>query len=123
MTSFHTHIRLPIGPLGGAPLPTLAEPVSEADFVLRQRDFIQQVFGHCTYLRNSARTTPVSDAFLSVLVNLIDVLDANAPDDACRCVQQLVRVLQTVSPQLLGTPLSGGDKKHRDSSGHRTDRS
>lgn len=111
MTSFHTHIRLPIGPLGGSPLLLLAEPVSDADFVLRQRDFIQQVFGHCTYLRNCARTTPVSDAFLSVLVNLIDVLDANAPDDACRCVQQLVKVLQTVSPQLLGAPSSGGDKK------------
>lgn len=54
---------------------------------------------------------PLSDAFLGVLVNLIDVLDANAPDEARHCIQQLVRVLKTVSPQLLDGALDGAPSK------------
>lgn len=112
MTSFRTHIQIPVGPLGEAPLPALSEPVSDAEFLLRQRDFIQQVYGHSNFLQAHARAMPTSDAFLGVLVNLIDVLDANAPDEARHCIEQLVRVLMTVSPQLLdgqALPLSVRD--------------
>ena len=111
MNAFRTHIQIPIGPLGKATLPALIEPVSDAEFLLRQRDFIQQVFGHSSYLHARARVMPTSDAFLGVLVNLIDVLDANSPDEARHCVQQLVHVLKTVSPQLLDGPLDGASAK------------
>jgi hypothetical protein len=111
MPSSRTHIQIPIGPLGEATLLALTDPVSDAEFLLRQRDFIQQVFGHSSYLHTRARAMPLSDAFLGVLVNLIDVLDANAPDEARHCIHQLIHVLKTVSPQLLDGPFDGASSK------------
>ena len=90
-------VRLPFA-LSDRTLAVISAPLDDDEFAAHQVEFIKHVFGYCAYLREHSRETPVSDAFLAVFVNLFEVMDANAPDDARRCVTQLLEVFRVVFP-------------------------
>jgi hypothetical protein len=94
-----SYIRLPSA-LSDGPLVVPPQPLDDDEFSAHQVEFIQHVFGYCAFLRARSRDTPVSDAFLAVFVNLIEVLNTNAPDDARRCAAQLQEILGIVFPGL-----------------------
>lgn len=92
-----SYIRLPSA-LSDAPLLVLPPPLDDDEFAAHQVEFIQRVFGYCEFLRAHSRETPVSDAFLAAFVNLFDVMNINAPEDARRCAAQLRDILRVVFP-------------------------
>jgi hypothetical protein len=97
MNDTSSYVRLPAG-LVERRLAVIPLALDDDEFAAQQIEFIKHVFGYCVYLREHARETPVSDAFLAVFVNLFEAIDANAPEDARRCATQLVGVLQVVFP-------------------------
>lgn len=97
MSDSPSFVRLPFS-LSGRALAVVSAPLDDDQFAAHQVEFIKHVFGYCAYLRAHYRETPVSDAFLAVFVNLVEVMDANAPDDARRCVAQLLEVFRVVFP-------------------------
>lgn len=97
MSDSPSFVRLPFS-LSDRTLAVVPEPLDDDEFAAHQIEFIKHVFGYCAYLRKHSRETPVSDAFLAVFVNLFEVMDANAPDDAHRCITQLLEVVRVVFP-------------------------
>ena len=93
------YIRLPSA-LSEGPLVVALKPLDDDEFAAHQVEFIQHVFGYCAFLRAHSRETPISDAFLAAFVNLIEVVNTNAPDDARRCAAQLQTILGVVFPGL-----------------------
>jgi hypothetical protein len=81
--------------------------MDDAQFEARQVEFIRHLFGYCAYLREHGRAAPVSDAFLAVLVKLLEVLELNAPSEARQCAAQLARIMQVTVPDLdvLSSPI------------------
>jgi hypothetical protein len=94
-----SYIRLPSA-LSDAPLVVLPPSLDDDEFAAHQVEFIQRVFGYCEFLRARSRETPVSDAFLAAFVNLFEVVNTNAPEDARRCAGQLQEILRVVFPGL-----------------------
>jgi hypothetical protein len=86
--------------LSAAPLAVLPPLPDDDEFATHQVAFIRHVFGYCEFLRAHSRETPVSDAFLAVFVNLFEVVNTNAPEDARRCASQLREILRVVFPGL-----------------------
>lgn len=78
--------------------------MDDAQFEARQVDFIRHLFGYCAYLREHGRENPVSDAFLPVLVKLLEVLELNAASEARQCASQLIRIMQVTFPDLGAPP-------------------
>ena len=93
-----SYIRLPSS-LSDRPLLVLPQSLNDDEFVAHQIEFIQRIFGYGTFLGSAGRETPVSDAFLAAFVNLLDVMEANAPDDARRCADQLRGILKVIFPE------------------------
>ncbi|WP_208866305.1 hypothetical protein [Paraburkholderia lacunae] len=98
MSDSPSYLRLPSA-LSNRPLAVISPSLDDDQFAAHQVEFIKHVFGYCTYLREHSRETPMSDAFLSVFVNLFDAMDANAPDDARRCAGQLLKIFRVVIPE------------------------
>jgi hypothetical protein len=98
MSDTPSYIRLPYA-LSDRPLAVIPPSLDDDQFAAQQVEFIKHVFGYCAYLREHSRETPVSDAFLSVFVNLFDAMDANAPGDARRCAGQFLKILRVVVPE------------------------
>lgn len=96
MSDISSYVRLPAG-LSDRHL-TVVTSALDDEFAAQQIEFIRHVFGYRAFLREHERETPVSDAFLSVFVNLFEAIDANVPEDARRCATQLIDVLQVVFP-------------------------
>jgi len=94
-----SYIRLPSA-LSDAPLVVLPPSIDDDEFAAHQVEFIRRVFGYCEFLRAHSRETPVSDAFLAAFVNLFEVVNTNAPEDARRCAAQLQEILRVVFPGL-----------------------
>jgi len=94
-----SYIRLPSA-LSAAALVVLPPSLDDDEFAAHQVEFIQRVFGYCEFLRAHSRETPVSDAFLAAFVNLFEVMNTNAPEDAHRCAAQLQQILHVVFPGL-----------------------
>ncbi|WP_206955919.1 hypothetical protein [Trinickia acidisoli] len=100
MTDAQRHIRLPISFLPNQSSVVAAPPQDDEQFAVRQVEFIQQLFGRGEYLRTRSRGTPVSDAFLSAFITLLDVLAENtSADEANQCVRQLRHVLGVAFPR------------------------
>jgi hypothetical protein len=98
MTDRTSYIRLPSA-LSNPALIVLPESLDDDKFSAHQIEFVERIFGYCAFLGTAGRETPVSDAFLAVFVNLLDVMEANAPEDARRCVNQLRGILKAVFPE------------------------
>lgn len=98
MTHPHT-IRLPGALHDGRETVAVAGPLDDEAFASRQVEFLQAVFGHADYLRSRARPTPVADAFLCAIVNLLEGIALNDTNASTVCREQLVRVIAALSPQ------------------------
>jgi hypothetical protein len=124
MSDYRPYIRLPIHLFARRPLVLVSEAHDDEQFAAHEVEFVRHLFGRCAYLREHSRPTPVSDAFLSVFVDLIDILEANAPSEARQCATQLRQVIQVVFPDLppeielhtahspAPSAASNGDMKH-----------
>ena len=77
-----------------------AGPLDEGQFAAHELEFVRCLFGYSEYLRTGSRETPVSDAFLSVLVMLLETIDLNAPLEARRCAAQLKQIVDVMFPDL-----------------------
>jgi hypothetical protein len=75
-------------------------PLDDAQFAAYELEFVRHLFGYADFLRNCSRETPVSDAFLPVLVMLLEIIDLNAPLEARRCVSQLKQILEITFPDV-----------------------
>jgi len=95
-----SYVRLPHRHDSVNPLTVASEPIDDDQFSARQIEFIRHLFGYCAYLREHARATPVSDAFLPVFVMLLEVLELNSPVEARQCVAQLTQVMRVTFPDL-----------------------
>ncbi len=95
-----SYVRLPHGHDSVNPLTVASEPMDDDQFSARRIEFIRHLFGYSAYLREHARATPVSDAFLPVFVMLLEVLELNAPIEARQCVAQLTQVIRVTFPGL-----------------------
>jgi hypothetical protein len=86
-------------------------PIDDGQFAAHELEFVRHLFGYAEFLRNCSRDTPVSDAFLPVLVMLLEIIDLNAPLEARRCVSQLKQILEVTFPDVgPGTwPETSGD--------------
>jgi hypothetical protein len=91
-------IRLPLGFPSEQTTVVADLPHDDEQFAVRQIEFIRHVVGRSEFLRAHDQTTPLSDAFLSAIVTLLDVLVENSPDEAERCVTQLRQILDTTFP-------------------------
>ncbi|MFM0290909.1 hypothetical protein [Paraburkholderia megapolitana] len=99
MSDITNYIRLPSA-LSDKRLMTVPSSIDDDEFAAHQIEFVRHVFSYCAHLHEHARETPVSDAFLAVFVNLFEVMDTNAPDDARRCALQLREVFRVIFPEL-----------------------
>jgi hypothetical protein len=86
-----SYVRLPHMPASLKLLTVASEPIDDDQFSARQIEFIRQLFGYSAYLREHARTTPVSDAFLPAFVMLLEVMELNSALEARQCAAQLPR--------------------------------
>lgn len=100
MTDFTPYVRLPQTLAADRPLTVASDPIDDDQFAARQVEFVRHVFGYCALLRESGRKTPTADAFLSVFVMLLEVIELNAPVEARQCAEQLVKIVQVVFPDL-----------------------
>ena len=100
MNDLHTPIRLPLGFPFGHTAVAAAPPQDDEQFATCQIEFIRHLFGRSEFLHTHARVTPRSDAFLSAIVTLIDVLVENNPAEAEHCVTQLRTVLDAAFPDI-----------------------
>lgn len=75
-------------------------PIDDAQFAAHELEFVRHLFGYSDFLRNCSRETPVSDAFLPVLVMLLEIIDLNAPLEARRCVGHLKQILEITFPDV-----------------------
>ncbi|HZZ14271.1 MAG TPA: hypothetical protein VFE79_26565 [Paraburkholderia sp.] len=100
MSDFTSYVRLPHTLISDAPLTIASAPIDSDQFAARQVEFVSHLFGYCAYLRDQGRTTPISDAFLPVLVMLLEVLELNSAPDAHRCAAQLSKILMVTFPDL-----------------------
>lgn len=100
MSEFTPYVRLPHAPVADVSLTIASESIDSAQFAARQVEFIRHLFGHTAYLREHARATPVSDAFLPVFVTLLEVLQLNAPDESRQCAAQLIQIMKVNFPDL-----------------------
>jgi hypothetical protein len=96
------YVRLPHTLGADKPLVLADTRLTDEQFIERQREFVQHLFGHCAFLRERSREMPVSDAFLSVFVMLFEVLDLNAPEQSRYCATQLHQIMQVLFPGLGG---------------------
>lgn len=99
MSDLTTYVRLPAA-LSDKRLAVVPPSIDDDEFAAQQIEFIRQVFSYGAYLREHKRETPVSDAFLTAFVNLVEAMDTNAPGDARRCVAQLQDIFRVVFPEL-----------------------
>jgi hypothetical protein len=97
VTDSRSYVRLPAA-LSDRLLAVIPPAINDDEFAAHQTEFIRHIFGYCEYLKEHARESPVSDAFLAVFVNLFEALHANAPDDARRCTTQLLTILRALVP-------------------------
>jgi hypothetical protein len=104
MSDYRPYIRLPLQMFSGHLSVLVSEPHDDEQFAAHQVEFVRHVFGRCAYLREHSRAMPVSDTFLSVFVNLIDVLEANAPAQAGYFATQLYQVLRVSFPDIEPPP-------------------
>ena len=111
MSDEASYVKLPPG-LSDHSLTLVPSSLDEDEFVAHQVEFVRHIFGYCAYLAEHGRETAVSDAFLSVFVNLFDVMDSNVPCDARLCAGQLMKVLYAIFPdvEMNGTPAPLGTK-------------
>ncbi|MGF6768060.1 hypothetical protein P3T18_000530 [Paraburkholderia sp. GAS199] len=114
MTDSISYVRLPHTLAARQTLIVPSEPLDDSQFAAHELEFVRKLFGYSEFLRKCARETPVSDAFLPVLVMLLEVIDLNAPHEARRCVSQLKQILEVTFPEggvavLPGTSSSTGD--------------
>ncbi|MFM0610221.1 hypothetical protein PQR05_37610 [Paraburkholderia sediminicola] len=100
MNDSTSYVRLPHTLTSANPLTVASEPIDGDQFSARQIELVRHLFGYCAYLREHARTTPMSDAFLPVFVLLLEVLELNAPLEARQCVAQLSQVIRVTFPDL-----------------------
>ena len=89
-------IRLPSALHSDAPEVPACEPLDDEQFTVHQAAFIKVLFGYVAYLRECSRETPVADAFLSTFVNLLEALEANAPDEAQGCATKLQQIIPVI---------------------------
>jgi hypothetical protein len=73
-------------------------PLDDEQFAAQQIEFIKLLFGYIAYLREHSRETPVADAFLSTFVNLLETMQANAPDEARSCALKLQQIIGVLFP-------------------------
>jgi hypothetical protein len=100
LSEFTSYVQLPHAPAADVSLIIASEAIDSAQFAARQVEFIRHVFGYIAYLREQARETPVSDAFLPAFVTLLEVLQLNAPVEADQCAAQLIRIMKVTFPDL-----------------------
>lgn len=100
MSDFTSYVRLPHTLTVDKSLIVASDSIDENQFAAHQVEFVRHLFGYCTYLREHARTTPMSDAFLAMFVMLLEVLELNAPIEARQCATHLVRIMQVTFPNL-----------------------
>ncbi|WP_157977907.1 hypothetical protein [Paraburkholderia kururiensis] len=98
MNNPHT-IRLPGALRNGRETVAVAGRLDDEQFASCQVAFLQAVFGHADYLRSRARPTPVADAFLSAMVNLLEGIALNDTSESTVCREQLVRIIAALSAQ------------------------
>lgn len=100
MSDFTSYVRLPHTLTFDKSSIVASGSIDDDQFAARQIEFVRHLFGYCTYLREHARATPVSDAFLAVFVMLLEVLELNAPIEARQCAKQLAQIMQVTFPDL-----------------------
>jgi hypothetical protein len=100
LSEFTPYVRLPHTLTVDKPSVVASGSIDDDQFAAHQVEFVRQLFGYCTYLREHARTTPVSDAFLAVFVMLLEVLELNAPIETRQCITELGRIMQVTFPGL-----------------------
>ncbi|WP_175891600.1 hypothetical protein [Burkholderia cepacia] len=98
MNDAHSPIRLPLGFPCGHTAIAAAAPQNDEQFTACQIEFIRYLYGRSEFLRAHGRTMPRSDAFLSAIVTLIDVLVENDPAEAGHCTALLRTVLDAAFP-------------------------
>ncbi|RFU45953.1 hypothetical protein [Paraburkholderia sp. DHOC27] len=89
-------VRLPAALTLHGPEVEVREALSSEQFDARQVEFIQAVFGYSALLAESARKTPTADAFLAAVVNLLETLHTNAPDEASVCALRLQQIIGAI---------------------------
>jgi hypothetical protein len=72
--------------------------INDAQYAARELEFVRDLLGYSEHLRECSREMPLSDAFLPVLVMLLEVLDLNAPLEARQCAGQLRQILEVMFP-------------------------
>lgn len=70
--------------------------LNDDEFQHHKIEFIRAIFGYASFLQLSGRKTSLSDAFLMVFVGMLEVLEANAPEEAAGCRVQLQLLLEQV---------------------------
>lgn len=68
----------------------------DESFAARQIDFICALYGRAEYLRARGRENPIGDAFLAGIVNVLEALELNSPDDAQGCLTRLQQIIDAV---------------------------
>jgi hypothetical protein len=94
-----TSVRLPVALNSLGPEVCASESMDTEEFEARQVEFVQAVFGYAAFLTENARETPVADAFLATLVNLLETMQANAPGEASACALRLQQVIGVIFPR------------------------
>lgn len=89
------YIRLP-DTFSSIPQILASKSIDSDELIVHEIEFIQKIFGYASFLRASGRETPLSDAVLTVFIQLFDVLNANSPEEAEHCTSQLALILQQV---------------------------
>ncbi|QTD94701.1 hypothetical protein J4G50_36780 [Burkholderia anthina] len=80
----HEHVRFEIG------------EQDDESFAARQIDFICALYGRAEYLRACGRENPIGDAFLAGIVNVLEALELNSPDEAQGCLTRLQQIIDAV---------------------------
>ena len=96
MNHLTSYVRLPPLRTSEETLTIASEPIDENQFAARQIEFVRHLFGYRAYLREQTRATPTSDAFLPVLVMLLETLELNSPVEARQCVAQLTQIMPVI---------------------------
>ncbi|WP_236862297.1 MULTISPECIES: hypothetical protein [Burkholderia] len=65
-------------------------------FAAKQVEFIRALYGHALYLRTCGREVAVGDAFLAGIVNVLEALELNSPDEAQQCLSRLKQIIDVV---------------------------
>lgn len=88
--------RLPIALQGHEHERLEVDEQDDESFAAHQVDFICTLYGRAEYLRKRGREDPVGDAFLAGIVNVLEALELNSPDDAQGCLMRLQQIIDAV---------------------------